>query len=686
MAVKPVSPAQGRDHRPLAALVLFTILAPLVSGGQDLLEKLGGKQDYRSRRVSSYDRSGGNADAVAIEPGRTAVLAEIKGPAAIHHIWVTIAAEAFYGRKIVLRIYWDGEESPSVEAPIGDFFGVGHGLNRNFASLPLTCSSEGRARNAYWYMPFRWSCRVTATNEGTRPVAAFYYYIDYRELENLSPDAPYFHAQYRQEFPSPLGKSYTLLEAAGAGHYVGCNLSVLQRTMGWWGEGDDMIYVDGEEAPSLHGTGSEDYFSDAWGMRESESLFYGCPLQEDDFQAGSKATVYRFHVPDPIPFKRSVQVAIEHGHANDRSDFYSSVAYWYQTEPHEPFPALPPADRRLPFALEAPAGFIAPEWTEAGAQGRSAFVDRAAGLRMEGPRLATSLTSYYDATGARFPLIRTDGATEGTEMAFRFPVDVRDRYSLDLYVLKTPVSGNFHILRARTGPDAGEPAYEILGTVEGYSRIGRIASVTIKDLLLEAGPNDFILRAAGKDDRAGGQDIGLVGYALTPSTRRFIGEWNLAGPFPAADMDDLLTVYPPEREIALDRTYKGKGDAEVGWRTVQADETGYVRLSSLVKPNEQVLVYALAYVLSPDDRVAPMLLGSDDGVRVWLNDELVHTNASYRAAAPDQDLIPTRLKKGWNKVLVKVLQGAGGWGYYLRFADPLGELRWSTKPEPLRRP
>src|SRR5512136_2945546 len=309
---------------------------------------LAGQEDFRSRRISSYDRSGGNRDSIVIEPGRTAVLAEIEGPAAIHHLWTTIAAEPFYGRKITLRIYWDNEKSPSVEAPIGDFFGVGHGLNRNFASLPITCSSEGRARNCYWYMPFRRSCRITPTNEGTRPVDAFYYSVDYRELPEVAADAAYFHAQYRQAFPPDARRDYPILEAEGAGHYVGCSFSVLQRAMGWWGEGDDRMRIDGESKPSLHGTGSEDYFSDAWGMRESQSPFYGCPLQEEDFQAGSKATVYRFHIPDPVTFTKSIEVTIEHGHANDRADFDSSVAYWYQTEPHRPFPRLDRVAERLP--------------------------------------------------------------------------------------------------------------------------------------------------------------------------------------------------------------------------------------------------------------------------------------------------------------------------------------------------
>ena len=663
--------------RPL--IVIIVILAASALAGQDLLRNLGQKQDFRSRRISSYDRSGGNRDSIVIEPGKTAVLAEIEGPGAIHHIWTTIAAEPFYGRKIVLRIYWDGEKSPSVEAPIGDFFGVGHGLNRNFASLPITCSSEGRARNCYWYMPFRRSCRITAENEGTRAVDAFYYYIDYRELPGLPADAAYFHAQYRQEFPPDARRDYLLVEAEGAGHYVGCSMSVLQRAMGWWGEGDDRIKVDGESKPSLHGTGSEDYFSDAWGMRESQSLFYGCPLQEEDFQAGSKATVYRFHIPDPVPFKKSIQVTIEHGHANDREDFLSSVGYWYQTEPHQPFRSFPSVTERLPFAFEPPENFVLPQWREETAGTAGTFVDPSGGLRLSAPRLASALSSYYNGAGARYPVLRTDGATAGTRAEFRFPVEVRDLYTVELHFLKSPAAGD--ILISAGGAGSGGSAGGALGRLDGYAKEAVLTSVVLKDLLLETGPNALAFEVAGKDARSAGYDMFFVGFGLKPAARRFIRDWNLVGPFNAADMDDLSTVYPPETEASPSKSYQGKNGATVGWRTFRADASGYVRLDDLIRPNEQAIVYGLAYVFSPDDRTAPLLLGSDDGVRVWVNGELVHTNPVYRAAEPDLDRVSVLLKKGWNKVLIKDLQGAGGWGFYLRLADPEGALRYALKPE-----
>jgi len=665
--------------QPRRLVVIIFILAVSTLAGQDMLKNLGQKQDYRSRRISSYDRSGGNRDSIVIEPGKTAVLAEIDGPGAIHHVWTTIAAEPFYGRKIVLRIYWDGEKSPSVEAPIGDFFGVGHGLNRNFGSLPITCSSEGRARNCYWYMPFRRSCRITAKNEGTRPVDAFYYYIDYRELPDLPADTPTFHAQYRQEFPPDERRDYLILEAEGAGHYVGCNLSVLQRAMGWWGEGDDRIKVDGESKPSLHGTGSEDYFSDAWGMRESQGLFYGCPLQEEDFQAGSKATVYRFHIPDPVPFTKSIDVTIEHGHANDRKDFLSSVAYWYQTEPHRAFPSFPAVSARLPYAFEPPENFVLPAWKPKAGEGGDSFVDEPSGLRMRAPRLLAGLASTYDRSGARLPFLRTDGAADGTRVEFRFPVAIRDLYAIELTFLRSPAAGNIRVLGGRGGNGPAGP--EVLARFDGYAAETALGSVVLDNLLLEAGPNTLVFEAAGKDGRSAGSDIFFVGFGLKPAARRFIRDWNLVGPFNAADMDDLPTVYPPETETEPARSYKGKTGAPIAWRTFRADESGYVRLDNLIRPNEQAIVYGLAYVLSPDDRTATLLLGSDDGVRVWINGELVHSNPAYRAAEPDLDRVAIRLKKGWNKVLLKDLQGAGGWGFYARIADPAGELRYALRPE-----
>jgi hypothetical protein len=658
--------------------LLFLFATQASSNTQDWLQNLGRHQNFASKRISSFDRTGGNNDRLSIPPGETVTLAEIDGPGAIHHIWVTISAEPFYGRKIILRMYWDDEKSPSVESPIGDFFGVGHGLDRNFSSLPISCSSEGRARNCYWYMPFHRSARITATNEGTQPVGAFYYYIDYRVLPELSKDTPTFHAQYRQEMPCQPGKNYLICQATGSGHYVGCNLSILQTAMGWWGEGDDMIYVDGEEFPSLYGTGSEDYFSDAWGMREAENLFYGCPLQEPDFLVGSKATVYRFHIPDPIPFNKSIRVTIEHGHTNDRSDLYSSVAYWYQVEPHKPYARLPGVAKRLPFALPSSGDLIFPQWEELEEKTHPIYEDKSSGMTVEAQSLSPSLSSYYDQTGARYPVLSTENTVPGAIITISFPGDIEERHNLDLFFFRGPGMGNISVKEIRSGSQVTLLETNVF---EGYSPSKKIGRLSLKNIPLFPGLNHLKMEVTGKAHQATGSEMSFVGLSKEPSDRRFIIDWNLIGPFDAPNMSYLQVAYPPEKEIDFSQTYRGKGDAPLRWKKIQAEPSGFMRLENRISPSERGIVYGHVYIYSPDKRDALMMVGSDDGVRIWLNQDLIHTNPAYRGAYPDQDRVPVFLKKGWNTLLIKVLQGGGGWGYYVRFVDPEGKISWKTEIE-----
>ena len=155
----------------------------------------------------------------------------------------------------------------------------------------------------------------------------------------------------------------------------------------------------------------------------------------------------------------------------------------------------------------------------------------------------------------------------------------------------------------------------------------------------------------------------------------------LVGPFDAPDMSYLQVAYPPEKEIALSQTYQGKGNARLRWYKIRAEPSGFMRLENRITPSERGIVYGMVYVISPDNRDVLMLVGSDDGVRIWLNEELIHTNPAYRGAYPDQDRIPVSLKKGRNTLLIKVLQGGGGWGYYVRFADPEGKILWKTETE-----
>jgi hypothetical protein len=324
-------------------------------------------REARTKRVSSWDQTGGNRDCITIKPGDTATLADIKGAGAVRHIWFTIGCpDPNYLRRLVLRMFWDGEERPSVETPVGDFFGCGHGILNHFTSLPLTVTKgPGWGRNAgmncYFPMPFDSRALITIENPCEVEVPSFYYYVDHELYPALPPDQARFHAWYNQEYPCQPVKfegdeinltgdeNYLILDAAGRGHYVGCllnvdNFNAFYQKYTWFGEGDDMIFIDGEKwPPSLHGTGTEDYFCQAWGFPSGEysGPYTGVSLGSDTRNWSGKWSLYRFHIEDPVHFRRSIRVSIEHGHANDQGNDYSSVAYWYQAEPHRPFRPLP---------------------------------------------------------------------------------------------------------------------------------------------------------------------------------------------------------------------------------------------------------------------------------------------------------------------------------------------------------
>jgi hypothetical protein len=357
----------------------FLTLPLLAQDAANWLSELPKAKDYVQKRASSYDRSGGNADARTIAGGETLTLLDEAGPGLISHVWVTIASDdPNHLKALVLRMYWDGEATPSVETPIGDFFGLGLGDYHLYQSLPLSVGSD-KALNSFFPMPFQKHARITVTNEGTVKTDAFYFNVDDRAYHKpLAADLLYFHAQYRQVAPARGWTNqwtsngdrivndkknlngegnYVWMEATGRGHFVGVAMSVLENQDGWWGEGDDMFFVDGESAPSINGTGSEDYFLGAWdfgGHPFSYGLF-GAPVVGQEV-AGGRSSVYRFHLDSPIPFTKSLRATIEHGHANVRSDNYFSVAYWYQTEPHAAFPALPPLEQRIPriYAVGGP--------------------------------------------------------------------------------------------------------------------------------------------------------------------------------------------------------------------------------------------------------------------------------------------------------------------------------------------
>jgi hypothetical protein len=346
----------------VAAAVFPPSALPQVFTANDDSLDLARMKPYTAARVSSSNRFvASNDDSKRILPGETLVMADLLGAGVVTHIWLTVADSEFaWPRLLRIRVYYDGHKTPSVDAPLGDFFAVGHGSERNVFSNMIRDSSMGRARNSYWPMPYRRSCRITVTNEGNRLAAMFYYHVDYRKYDSLPEDIGYFHAYYRQERPARKGRNYAFLDIKGTGHYVGTVMSVVQTQVSWFGEGDDLFYVDDASKPQIVGTGSEDYFNEAWGLRDITGPWTGTPITEGE-KLGSRLSAYRWHIADPIPFKQSLWAGIEHSGwtANpdgsvrsgfeERPDFFSSVAFWYQKGVNEGLPEPPYGADRLPL-------------------------------------------------------------------------------------------------------------------------------------------------------------------------------------------------------------------------------------------------------------------------------------------------------------------------------------------------
>jgi hypothetical protein len=403
----------------IAAALLTSALCAGAQAPGGLLEGLTRAQDYEARRASSSNEDlARNGDARPVPPGETLVLADLEGPGVVTSIWCTMAGDdPFIDRSVVFRVHYDGAEAPSVQAPIGDFFGLGNAAPAEINSAAVMVASRGRAKNCFWRMPFKQRIRITVTNDSPEhKVNSFYYYVNWQKHDTLPDDTVYFHAHYRQEFPAQPG-NYEVLRAQGRGHYVGTVLSAYQMETGWLGEGDDFFFIDGAELPQLRGTGTEDYFLDAWGYRRQTSLYAGVPIYEG-VMPGDRVSTYRWHLPDPIPFRTDLRFEIEHrgsifnpegtlanfelGTFEERPDWVSSVAFWYQDPPAALDPALPPAAERVaPYRVLRPAALpyrADPPFLVVPADGGVTYVPNQANARIEFD-LEITEPGHYQITG-----------------------------------------------------------------------------------------------------------------------------------------------------------------------------------------------------------------------------------------------------------------------------------------------
>jgi len=403
---------------------------------RDALGALLASPTGRNRRVSSNEQpkwNDANLDMNWLQPGQSIEMPVLEGPGVINHIWITShSGWANELSALSIRIFWDGRAEPGVEAPLGDFFAVGQGRPASVESVPVQVSPTG-SLTCYWRMPFAKSARIVITNDNPDRGAGVYWQVDWVQLDQLPPNTPYFHAQYRQEYPAALGRDYTIAELAGSGHYVGTVMSITMAQDGWFGEGDDFFFIDGEEVPSLQGTGTEDYFNDAWGFRARTGPWFGQPRWQG-YGAGDSCVCYRWHVLDPVGFTKSLRVAIEHkgnydddteGFYVERPEFVSSVAFWYQTGEPKRFAALPPwPERRVPWQHQ----HLVRAFRQAETTGSA--------------KVAVQTEGFF---GAR-PLLAWPNTEAGARLTLPFHVEEAGNYVLRLSALEKPQGGRYDVL------------------------------------------------------------------------------------------------------------------------------------------------------------------------------------------------------------------------------------------------
>jgi len=568
-----------------------------------------------------------------IDPKSRKTVFELRGPAMVKGLFIAISPEQFLAwRKAILRVYWDGEKSPSVEAPIGDFFGSGFGPVYLYSRL-IGFTDEGIGY-CFFPMPFAKSARFEVENGLNEPlnlrISVVTEAVNPSELAKMG----YFHAKWFWWFTEK-GKPHQFMKAQNSrGHFVGAAMTMQSAAGLGFLEGDELFDVDGERV--FNGTGTEDYYNSGWYFATGHVIapLHGCVRKTDN-----SIVAYRIHINDAVVWQREADLKIEHGGMSDTEGVeYSSVAWWYQTEPHTDFFKVPPATvlhfPRQPVTLP-PGSLVAAK-----------LVTPQKGVEVLG------LFRFTDAGGMDAVVVRPPQKTLSLPVKDVSP----DRCELFGYFVKRR---DFGTVRVFLGD-------QLLGTVDlrGEREYGQVVRVPLGVVKIASGQT---IRVEGD----GKSIFAVLGFELR-SQSPFVTDWLVAGPFPNENCKGFDEAYPPERAKSLDELLKA---AE--WKRVKAAD-GVLNLLPQFKPNTNVVAYALAIVEAPKDMTTELLIGSDDGVKVWLNGELVHSNHAHRGLTIDQDRVQVKLKQGTNLLLVKVENGGGDWSLALRVRDPDGILNFSV--------
>jgi hypothetical protein len=494
------SPHPSKIVRALQVVSVLVLFAPFLAQAQATtfsspLSNLAEPRPGKAMHEGSWDRQNRNNDSIQVKPGETVTILSHEGAGCVHRFWVTISPRLDVSilSQVVIRMYWDGDKYPSVECPIGAFFGVGFGEQKDYTSLPLDENSGGY--NCYWPMPFHRSARWTLTNGSGKLLESFYYNIDFIALDSLPADTRHFHAQFRRENPTTPGMNYTILETSGEGHYVGTALFMTGLTMEFL-EGNEMVYIDGDSKPTLEGTGTEDYFSSGWYFDRGvySAPYHGVVIKDEK---RPRISAYRWHVEDAIPFSKSIRFTIEHGAENTVPADYSSVAYYYLAGP-SPMPPPLPADL-LPSHWEFPNKY--------------AIVGA-----VEAEDLADSAKASNGGFWAHGIIPADDGViwSNGAVLSW-YPN--QDNAELDLQV-PSRADGEYHLIaRMVSGPDAATVQFLVNGKPAGdpvdlYSPTSAPREVSIGTFELKSGTFPLSVRVTGKNPASTGRVVGLDAFML----------------------------------------------------------------------------------------------------------------------------------------------------------------------------
>ncbi len=571
-------------------------------------------KDSKEIRVSSHGTSGRNNDEISIPASKVITIFQVAGPAVITHITFKIqSTDPYFLRRILIKMYWDNEENPSVEVPFGDFFGSGFAYS-HFVTPWLEMSSGGYSCS--FPMPFEEQARIIIVNETNEEIQGFSYQIDYKKIEkHASSNTGYFHAYWHRDVKTDYDSNYTILSTRGLGYIVGVNFSIQSYD-------SSFNFLKEESASPSHGT-----------------------VLKDD--SSGRLSVYQFYTKNPIQFNKTIDFTIEHGLNNlDIADF-SSTVYWYQAEPHVKFlPMLKPG-LRIPLRIIPPPPIIE-------AEQQKFNLGKIASKVMD-------MTDYGTEWGDSKQLLIESGLKDEFSL-FLANLD-ETGYDIRVYYTKGPDYGNIDVYIGT----------EKVGQIDGYaSFIQPGGYISIPDFrnLYNGLPLKFIV--TGKDSHSGGYFVGLDGIKLEPK-RTFIPEWNVIGPFedkfnPMSSLSGIDSVYPPE--IAFDRNqgFKGLNGMYIRWQIIKTREDGFLSLEDLNQSGVPAVYYALTNIQSAQPGPANLLIGSENAIKIIYNYK-GYKHLVKKTLNPDQDRYSIRIHRGWNTLLLKIEYKEGRAGFYARIPD-----------------